>query len=157
MRSGYDIRPATADDAWLLCNIVGAVHATLGLAFDEAGEDADLVRIDEAYRAPGGEFWVLECNGAVSGCVGIRPDGRGGAELRRLYLAPAWRGLGLGRSLCETALAFAGEHNLSPVWAVAPGPCVENAALFAALGLRQTEPPEGVTLPESGMYLQRVN
>jgi ribosomal protein S18 acetylase RimI-like enzyme len=50
-------------------------------------------------------LWVVEAGrGQIVGCCGVR-EGDGGAwELESLYLAPEWRGFGLGRALVEEAV-----------------------------------------------------
>ena len=62
-----------------------------------------------ASDAPPRNLWVAERDGAIVGSIFVMPtDGlEGSAQLRMLYVEPAARGLGLGRTLVETAIAFA--------------------------------------------------
>ncbi|WP_051294364.1 GNAT family N-acetyltransferase [Gemmobacter nectariphilus] len=50
------------------------------------------------YDPPRGIFLLAERAGQVLGCVGLRPDGAGG-EIKRLWVSPGARGLGLSRRL----------------------------------------------------------
>lgn len=53
--------------------------------------------------APNGGFFVVRRQGRASGCVGVRwLDGDIG-EVKRMYVVPAGRGLGLGRVLLDAA------------------------------------------------------
>ena len=45
----------------------------------------------------GVELFALCHDGELVGCAGLRPLGNGVAELKRMYVAPAGRGTGLGR------------------------------------------------------------
>lgn len=62
-----------------------------------------------APDSPPRNLWVAERDGAIVGSIFVMPtDGlAGSAQLRMLYVEPAARGLGLGRTLVETCVAFA--------------------------------------------------
>jgi Transcriptional regulators len=51
--------------------------------------------------------WIAEIDGERVGSVFLADGGDGVAKLRLLYLAPAARGLGLGRRLVDEVIAFA--------------------------------------------------
>ncbi len=50
------------------------------------------------------------------GTVAIRTDGRGGAELKRMYLRPVARGLGLADRLVERAVEAAAGRGCRSIW-----------------------------------------
>ena len=52
---------------------------------------------------PRGAFLVAMSDGLPIGCVGLKGTGSEIAEIKRLWVAPAARGLGLGRSLMDAA------------------------------------------------------
>jgi DNA-binding MarR family transcriptional regulator/GNAT superfamily N-acetyltransferase len=57
---------------------------------------------------PGREnCWVAEVEGVLAGSVFLTDEGEGRSRLRLLYVEPFARGLGIGRALVETCVAFA--------------------------------------------------
>jgi len=53
--------------------------------------------------SPRGAFLVAMSDGMPLGCVGLKGTGSELAEIKRLWVAPSARGLGIGRRLMEAA------------------------------------------------------
>src|SRR5947209_229399 len=53
-------------------------------------------------RPPAGEFFVAYLHGAAIGCGAVKHHRDAPAEIKRMWIAPEARGLGLGRRLLET-------------------------------------------------------
>jgi len=70
--------------------------------------DAELASLPGEYGAPRGALMVALVDGEYAGCCGMRPldttDYANACEMKRLYVGPAFRGLGLGRRLAEGIL-----------------------------------------------------
>lgn len=108
MTAAPQLRPARAEDSAASRALVHGVLAEFGLQPDPGGTDADLDDVVAHYSARGGDFVVLvDDRGAVVGTCGLFPVAPGVVELRKMYLAPAWRGRGQGRRLLDWALARA--------------------------------------------------
>ena len=104
-----EVREIVAADVPEAVALVGAVLAEYGLRFgDGSATDAELERLPASYAARGGRFWVVrDARGALVGTAGVMPLSGDEVELRKMYLSPAARGLGLGRLLLERSVAFA--------------------------------------------------
>ena len=61
--------------------------------------ERELAGLPGAYAPPEGGLLVGMVNGQFAGCVGFRKLGAGAAEMKRLYVRPAFRDYGLGRDL----------------------------------------------------------
>lgn len=69
--------------------------------------DQELAALHQQYSYPTGALLLAYHEGQLAGCVGVRKLVPGTAELKRLYVRPAYRGLRLGRALTERALEVA--------------------------------------------------
>lgn len=108
--NGVTIREVRTDDVPAVIELISEVLAEHGMAFGVgSGSDAQLRELPGSYTAEGGAFWVAvrEDTGALLGTAGIAPVGGGDWELRKMYLRPASRGLGLGARLLDAAVAHA--------------------------------------------------
>lgn len=82
----------------------------------QLGLSEDLLDIRGSYMQPGCPscFWVAEVKGSIVGTVGILPcvEEPGAWELKRISVKKEFRGRGLARALCETALDFVARHQV---------------------------------------------
>ncbi len=102
------IRRATNRDANAVRELVFGVLQTYGLKPDPASTDSDLEDIEQNYFQNRGWFSILEFPEAgLIGSYGIRNVTYNTCELRKMYLHPDFRGMGLGKILLEDALLTA--------------------------------------------------
>jgi GNAT superfamily N-acetyltransferase len=65
---------------------------------------ADAERMPGPYVAPRGGLWLALVGDVAIGCVALRPLDDGTAEVKRMFVDPAWRGRGAGRALLEALI-----------------------------------------------------
>jgi GNAT superfamily N-acetyltransferase len=65
------------------------------------GFTKELVDLPGPYAPPGGALLLAEIDAVPAGCVALRPQSPGIAEIKRLFVRPDCRGAGLGRRLSE--------------------------------------------------------
>src|SRR5574343_111702 len=75
------------------------------LCFQNFAEE--MASLPGAYTAPAGRLFFAEVDGKPAGCIGIRPSTESICEMKRLYVEPEMRGLGVGRELALAAIKTA--------------------------------------------------
>lgn len=74
--------------------------AELGQRFDTGFDPANsLAPTLDAFEAPLGAFFVVRLAGRPVGCGGFKPEQSGAAYIKRMWVSPDARGMGLGRRL----------------------------------------------------------
>ncbi|XP_067277898.1 probable N-acetyltransferase camello isoform X2 [Pseudorasbora parva] len=83
------------------------------------GLNEDLLDIRNSYMQTGSRscFWVAELKGSIVGTVGILPcvEETGAWELKRISVKREFRGRGLAKALCKSAMEFVARHDVKRV------------------------------------------
>lgn len=79
----------------------------LGVNLDYQNFGEEMASLPGAYAAPAGRLFLAEVDGKPAGCVGIRPFTDGVCEMKRLYVVPELRGMGVGRELALAGIKTA--------------------------------------------------
>lgn len=101
MSPAFEIRPAvSADDLAEVARLFNAYAASLEIDLGYQDFTGELAGLPGKYAAPAGALLLARDEaGEAIGCVGLRSLGDGVCEMKRLFVAPEGRGLGLGRAL----------------------------------------------------------
>ena len=71
----------------------------LGVSLCFQGFDAEVATLPGDYAPPRGRLYLAIAGGKPAGCAALRPLFHRDAEMKRLYVRPAHRASGLGRTL----------------------------------------------------------
>jgi DNA-binding MarR family transcriptional regulator/GNAT superfamily N-acetyltransferase len=107
------VDPESAEARFTLAQYFAELDTRFRSGFDPdsggAGHDADLM------RAPAGAFIVMRSDQSPIGCGGVQYVDATTGEIKRMWIHPDWRGLGLGARLLARLEAVAGELGRSRV------------------------------------------
>jgi len=106
-----ELRPIESRDVPAVLVLVADVLGEFGLEFGKGSStDTELQQLPASYADRGGAFWVALHNGELLGTCGVFPVEPATFELRKMYLSPTSRGLGLGKRLLDVAVEHARAH-----------------------------------------------
>ena len=97
----------TATDLESIRTLFREYADSLGVNLDYQGFEDELRDLPGKYAPPAGTLLLAYNDDDLVGCVGVRPLDDETAEMKRLFVRPAGRGMGLGRTLAEAAIRFA--------------------------------------------------
>jgi DNA-binding MarR family transcriptional regulator len=93
----------------------------------------------EEVRPPAGAFFVAYRHGEPIGCGAVKHHPDAPAEIKRMWIAPQARGLGLGRRLLRTLETCAREAGAAHARIETNSDLTEALALYASAGWEQVE------------------
>jgi len=136
--------PQTADE-WLSVREIFSEYAgTLSVDLDFQGFAQELAQLPGDYAPPRGALLLARVGEAIAGCCALRPmdssDYPNAAEMKRLYVRPAFRGFGLGRQLSEAILDEARRAGYSCVLLDTLDEMEAARALYEDLGFEEIPP-----------------
>ena len=102
--------------------------------------EQELEHFSSEYAAPNGAFILAESDGRYVACIGIRQFADGIGEIKRLYVSPAARGTGLGRTLVVQIIAVARELGYRSLLLDTLPSMKEAQALYRSMGFAPTSP-----------------
>jgi len=125
-----------------------AAHYCLGEYYRELGERFDggfdpelsLLPSLEEFAPPRGVFLVARLRGEPVGCGGLKPISADAAYLKRMWIAPDARGLGLARRLLGALEEQAAAMGYSVVRLETNKTLVEALQLYRSSGYREVPP-----------------
>lgn len=116
--------------------VISSVLAEYGLGWEPTGADRDVLEVENFYLSTGGEFWVISQQGQLVGTGGYYPTPRGekAVEIRKMYLLPDVRGLGLGKFLLQQLEMAIAARGFEQIWIETASVLVEAVKLYESSG-----------------------
>jgi ribosomal protein S18 acetylase RimI-like enzyme len=118
--------------------------ASLGIDLAFQDFEQELATLPGDYAMPRGALLLARVNGEVAGCCALRPldaaDYPNASEMKRLYVRPAYRGLGLGRLLAAAILDAARVVGYDHVLLDTLDDMEAARALYEDLGFKEVPP-----------------
>jgi ribosomal protein S18 acetylase RimI-like enzyme len=100
----------------------------------------ELATLPGSYARPRGRLLLAMVKDQVAGCAGLRSLDVETGEMKRVYVRPAFRGLGLGRMLAETILHESRAAGYRRVRLDTLPTMVRARQLYRELGFREIAP-----------------
>ncbi len=121
-------------------NLLTEYNDSLGFDLDFQDFEEELVNLPGEYNPPRGCLLLAEYENQPAGCVALRPLSDEICEMKRLYVRPQFRGLGIGRALAEAIIEQARKIGYT-LMRLDTVPSMEIArTLYASLGFKQISP-----------------
>jgi ribosomal protein S18 acetylase RimI-like enzyme len=138
----YRIYPATNTvDFDTVAGLFREYARELGVDLTFQGFGDEVANLPGDYGPPnGGLLLARAASGEALGCVALRPLAEAGTcEMKRLYVRPAGRGLGVGRTLASAIITVAAERGYRRMRLDTLSTLRAAIGLYRALGFAPTE------------------
>lgn len=124
------------DEVELVRSLFMEYQTRLGIDLCFQGFDAELKGLPGDYAPPRGRLLLASLGGAPVGCVALRAVQGPRCEMKRLFVRPAGRGLGVGRALVARVMDEARAIGYAEMVLDTLPMMTEAQTLYHALGFR---------------------
>ena len=123
--------------------------ASLGIDLCFQNFEEELATLPGNYAPPRGRLLLAKVDEQIAGCIALRPMGNEAAEVKRLYVPPAFRRRGIGKMLVARVLDEARQMGYRVVRLDTLREMHNAKALYATFGFKEVAPyregqPEGI-------------
>jgi ribosomal protein S18 acetylase RimI-like enzyme len=138
----FQTRPVRSDeDIAAVARLFQAYAESLDVDLAYQDFATELASLPGKFAPPDGEMLLALEDGEPVGCVALRPlDQDGICEMKRLYVAPAMRGSGLGKALVERLIEEARSRGYRQMRLDTLPSMAAAQAMYRAMGFEPVEP-----------------
>lgn len=137
----WRIAPAGTADFRAARLLMKAYAAGLGIDLDAQGFDREIADLPGPYAPPGGALLLAFGEGGHAlGLVALKPLAPQVGEIKRLYVAPQGRGMGLGKALARAITEEARRIGYREIKLDTLPQMKEAVALYRSLGFEPVAP-----------------
>lgn len=142
---GIELLTPTIDQDWDCArSLLREYAAQLDVDLCFQNFETEMADLPGHYGAPRGTMLLARVDGALAGCCALRPldnsDYANACEMKRLFVRPQYRGLGLGRLLAEAVLDAARQRAYACVLLDTLNSMETARALYQDLGFVEIAP-----------------
>ena len=132
----------TTDDLTAVIELFRAYAASLDVDLAYQGFEAEMAAMPGKYAPPAGELLLArDAAGTPIGSIGLRPlQAAGSCEMKRPYVSPSGRGIGLGKKLVQALVQVAERIGYREMRLDTLPSMTEAQALYRKLGFEVIEP-----------------
>jgi putative acetyltransferase len=128
------------EDVELVRGLFGEYADSLDFNLSFQNFEEEVLNLPGDYASPGGCLLLAKYKGQPAGCVALRPFGDDICEMKRLYVRPQFRGVGIGRALTEAVIKKAQKAGYTRM-RLDTAPSMQVArTLYASVGFREISP-----------------
>jgi putative acetyltransferase len=150
---GVEVSPArTEEDVAIVRCLFGEYAESLGVDLEYQGFSRELAGLPAPYVPPRGALLLARAGEQAVGCVALRPLSDGVVEMKRLYVRPAFRSVGVGRELVNSALNAAAQAGYKELRLDTLPSMVSARKLYRELGFLPSGPYGDSYLPETQFF-----
>lgn len=102
--------------------------------------DVELAQFEALFTPPSGLFVLAHVGDQLAGCAGLLVHQGTTAEVKRVYVRPAHRGLNLGETLVRRLMALAPTLGVNHLILDAVAPTTHAQGLYRRMGFTETQP-----------------
>jgi ribosomal protein S18 acetylase RimI-like enzyme len=154
-RSRIDLIPATLPEHIEQVRALFLEYRrSLGFSLCFQSFEEELKNLPGVYAPPSGRLLLVRAADHAAGCIALRKLDTGICEMKRLYVRPDDRGLGLGRMLVERLIAEARAIGYERMRLDTIASAMKDAvALYRRMGFREIAPYSSVPI-ESALWME---
>jgi len=150
---GIEVSPArTKEDFGIARSLFGEYAESLGVDLEYQGFSGELAGLPDPYVPPRGELLIARAGSRVTGCVALRPLNDDVVEMKRLYVRPAFRRVGVARQLVNSALNAAAQAGYKELRLDTLPSMVSAQKLYRELGFHHIDPYGDSHLPGTQFF-----